>query len=176
MNTKKCLRPFEVTIPDAEGKRVAQRIPIKVPMVWDSEVREWLLTPKAEEIIDTVKARHMGLLPDELRRLRERHGLTQRAIGELLQIGAKSWTRWETGKQRPSRSLNLLLVALDRGLISPLQLKELGNPQRDWSAQFTNNQQAGPVSQPVVIDLCRLAQVNGRAASSGYVEPLDVAS
>jgi len=55
----------------------------------------------------------MGLLlPLQFRQLRQRHALTQSEIGELFQVGAKSWTRWETGKHRPSRSVNLLIKAL----------------------------------------------------------------
>ena len=168
------LRPFEVAIPTADGAAVAERIPLQVPMEWDKDIGEWTLTPEAEELIETTKARHMGLLlPAELRALRERHGLSQKAIGDLLQIGAKSWTRWETGSQRPSRSINLLLRALHEGLMSPQQLRELGLPQRDWSAQFCRNAKAGPTTDPVVIDFYRARQ--DESAGAGYAEPLKVA-
>ena len=121
------LRPFEVTIPTPDGESVADRIKIDVPMKWDEDIHDWTLTPEAESLIETTKARYMGLLlPEQLRSLRERLGLTQKAIGDLFQIGAKSWTRWETGAQRPSRSINLLLRAVYNGWITPQQLQDLG--------------------------------------------------
>jgi hypothetical protein len=55
------LRAHEVTIPTSDGQSVAERIPIRVPMQWDAELGEWLLTPDAEAIIENAKARHMGL-------------------------------------------------------------------------------------------------------------------
>jgi transcriptional regulator with XRE-family HTH domain len=168
-NTRKTrtqLRPFEVTIPAEDGRRIADRVRIQVPMRWHEEIGEWVLTAEAEELIETTKARHMGLLlPEQLHALRLRHGLTQREIGDLLRIGGKSWTRWETGKQRPSQSMNLLLCAVDRGLISPQQLAELGATRRDWSAQFREMAKAGPTNDPVVIDFCRARDslADGRA-------------
>ena len=168
------LRPFEVTIPTPDGTAVAERIPIKVPMLWDEDIQEWLLTPAAEEEIEITKARYMGLLqPAELRALRERFGLSQQAIGDLLQIGAKSWTRWETGRQRPSRSINLLLKALHAGMISPTQLRRLCQTPPDWSDQFRRNAAPDPEPKAVVIDLCRYRQDS--AVGTGFVEPLKLA-
>jgi DNA-binding transcriptional regulator YiaG len=167
-------RAHEVTIPTPDGRSVAERIPIRVPMEWDAELGEWLLTPEAETMIEAAKARHMGLLlPQQLLELRQRLGLSQRAIGELLQIGAKSWTRWETGKQRPSRSLNLLLRALYSGLISPTQLSEMGTTHHDWSAQFCLlANQISQTTDPVSLDLCRQMQTTDptRGASADPAE------
>jgi DNA-binding transcriptional regulator YiaG len=98
-------------------------------MEWDAELKVWLLSAEAEAMVENTKARYLGLLlPHELHELRQRLGLTQRQIGDLLQIGSKSWTRWETGRQRPSRSLNLLLRAVQTGLISARHLQELASP------------------------------------------------
>ena len=67
----------------------------------------------------------MGLLlPGQFRELRERYDFTQKEMGELLQVGEKSWTRWESGKHRPSRSINLLIRALHEGKISVNYLLE----------------------------------------------------
>jgi DNA-binding transcriptional regulator YiaG len=105
---------FEVPIPSIDGQSVTETVDVYAPVTWDEELKEYLLTAEGQEIIENAKARHMGLLlPSELSDLRERlGGLTQKEIGDLLQIGEKTWTRWESGKQRPSRSLNLLLRAL----------------------------------------------------------------
>jgi DNA-binding XRE family transcriptional regulator len=43
--------------------------------------------------------------------------VTQKELAELLQIGEKSWTRWETGREHPSRSINILICALNDGQI-----------------------------------------------------------
>jgi len=110
---------FEVLIPKADGSGVVEKVKVTIPLRWDEEVREWLMTPEAHEIIEDTKARHMGLLlPPQFRELRERFKLSQKEMGELFQVGEKSWTRWESGKHRPSRSINLLIRALYEGAIS----------------------------------------------------------
>lgn len=132
------LRAFDVTIPAADGEKVAAHVSLLVPMEWDESIGEWLLTPDALDEIEATKARHMGLLSSEqIFQLRSRLGLTQAEIGELLKIGSKTWTRWETGKQRPSQSMNLLLRALQTGIVSIPALRQLGQPQIDWSAAVT---------------------------------------
>jgi hypothetical protein len=56
-------------------------------------------------------------------------------MGELFQVGEKSWTRWESGKHRPSRSINLLIRALYEGEISiGYLLKRAGKQPREVAA------------------------------------------
>jgi DNA-binding transcriptional regulator YiaG len=131
---------FEVVVPSLDGTGMAERVKVTVPLQWDEELGEWLLTPKAHEIIENTKARHMGLLlPAQLRELRERYDFTQKEMGELFQVGEKSWTRWESGKHRPSRSINLLIRALYEGEISVNYLLErAGKPRREeleWTGE-----------------------------------------
>ena len=91
-----------VAIPTPDGKAVARTVKVTVPCRIDSKTGEVTLGGEALRMIDEVKAHHMGLLPpDEIRRLREVLGLTQAQMSGLLQIGAKSYTRWETGRERP---------------------------------------------------------------------------
>src|SRR5438067_1401369 len=107
-----------VLIPTLEGDAVAETLLIEVPASRNPKTGQVFLTDAARAILEQVKARHLGLLtPAQIRSLRLRLGLTQRRISQLLQIGEKSWTRWETGKERPSRSLNVLLRALRDGRI-----------------------------------------------------------
>lgn len=107
------LRQFKVSVPTLDGESVAEWVTIEIPMEWDEGIGEWLMTEEGHLQVEETKARYMGLLlPYELKELRQRLELTQAQIGELLQIGQKTWTRWETGKGRPSRSVNLLLKAL----------------------------------------------------------------
>src|SRR5438045_5425945 len=104
---------FEVLVPKADGTGIAEKVKVTVPVRWDEELQDWLMTAEAHEIIDNTKARRMGLLlPEQFKELRERYNLTQNEMGELFQVGEKSWTRWESGKHRPSRSISLLVRAL----------------------------------------------------------------
>jgi DNA-binding transcriptional regulator YiaG len=111
MKTK--VAKFEVGIPTVDGTGIAERVMVDVPLEWDEEIQEWLLTPEAHRIIEETQTRLMGLiLPAHLRELRQRFGYSQKQMGELFQVGEKSWTRWETGRHRPSRSMSLLIRAL----------------------------------------------------------------
>lgn len=117
---------MRLAIPSLESESIAEWIEIDVPITRDPDTGEELLTGEALQMIDDAKARHMGLLqPAELKALRMRLGLTQKEIGELLQIGEKSWTRWEGGKARPSRSMNVLLRALNDGILPLYYLRAL---------------------------------------------------
>jgi len=109
---------FEVEIPNADLTRIVEKISVQVPVYDDPETGEEMLTSEALDLIENTQARYMGImLPEEIRLLRKQLGLTQREFGELLQVGEKTATRWETGRGRPSRSLNVLLCALrDRRL------------------------------------------------------------
>ena len=122
---------FAIHIPDANGESAERIVSIDVPVRWDEMIDEWVLTEEAHETIDRRKALEMGLLsPAQLRVLREKHGLNQKQMGELFQVGEKSWCRWESGKHRPTRSINLLIRALYDGEISSSYLrKRAGMPE-----------------------------------------------
>lgn len=127
-------RWHDVVVPTPDGQAVAERIRIKIPMEWDEALGEWLITTEGDLMLENTKARHMGLmLPTELAGLRRRLRMTQAQMGELLCIGEKTWTRWESGRQRPSQSLNLLIRALASGLLSIYDLAWLHEPDVDWS-------------------------------------------
>lgn len=126
-------------IPTSDGSAVAYEVTVEVPMEWSAAANDWLITAEAEAIIESTKSRHMGLLrPEQLAALRQRLRLTQAEIGGILCIGEKTWTRWESGRQRPSQSLNLLIRALEVGLLSTYDLQWLRNPEIDWSPVLKN--------------------------------------
>lgn len=135
-NMKTKTAEFEVSIPNLDGTEIAERVKVPVTLEWDEEIKEWLLTPEAHQVIENTKARRIGLLlPDQLMELRQQYNYTQKEMGELFQVGEKSWTRWETGKHRPSRSINLLIRALYEGEISVnYLLKRAGKPPREVEA------------------------------------------
>ena len=104
-------------------------------MEWDAEIQEWLMTEEGLQKVEETKARHMGLmLPSEIHALRQRLNLSQKEISEALQIGEKTWSPWENGRLRPSRSINLLLRALNDGKITIDYLKTAARS----SAQIPN--------------------------------------
>lgn len=120
----------QVRIPNLEGDAVAETHTIHVPIRVDPHTGEELLTEEAVQMIESTKARYMGLLlADEIKALRRRLGLTQRQMSELLQAGEKSYTRWETGSARPSRMVNLLLRLLFEGKVSVETLRNVGRPR-----------------------------------------------
>lgn len=135
---------FEVLVPNIDGTAVAERVKVIIPLRWDDELEEWLLTPEAHEIIDNTKARRMGLLlPAQLKELRERYDYTQKEMGELFQVGEKSWTRWESGKHRPSRVINLTIRALYEGEISiNYLLKRAGKPPMEKPEKYTKPEES----------------------------------
>jgi DNA-binding transcriptional regulator YiaG len=129
MNNPVKYAAFNVHIPNLEGDAASEIVPVIVPVTIDPHTGEELLTPEAIELIETTKARYMGLLlPGEIREMRERLGLTQKQISTLLQAGEKSYTRWESGRARPSRMVNVLLRLLYEGRISVDVLGGLNKP------------------------------------------------
>lgn len=128
-----------VRIPSADGKSVVETRIVEVECTICPHTGEELLDGKALQKLDRVKARYMGiLLPEQIKALREQLDLTQSRMGELLQIGAKTYSRWETGRERPSRSLNLLLRALADGKVSATYLRCLREPVDEaWAPTAT---------------------------------------
>jgi len=132
-NTNVVMRPFDVHIPNLEGDGVAEIVRIDIPVRIDQQSGEEILTPEAHELIERTKLRCMGLMSaEDLRQLRERLSLTQEEMSALLQIGAKTYTRWESGRARLSRSMNVLLSALRDGAITVDYLRCLCDG-RDWT-------------------------------------------
>ncbi|NQU39532.1 MAG: helix-turn-helix domain-containing protein [Lentisphaerae bacterium] len=122
-----------VDIPTLDGKSISETIMVKVPCRIETKSGEVILGGEALRMMDRAKARYMGLLlPDEIAALRERLGMTQRELCELLQIGAKSYSRWETGRERPSRLVNILLRGLNDGRLTVPYLRALGERKSDW--------------------------------------------
>jgi putative zinc finger/helix-turn-helix YgiT family protein len=69
-----------------------------------------LLDDAASWQITIETSKQLGLLtPDEIRQGRERLGLSQQELQELLGLGSNSLSRWENGHVFQSRSMNTLL-------------------------------------------------------------------
>lgn len=134
-----------VHIPTPDGKSVAETVMVKVPALKDPATGEVYLTGEAQEIMDKAKARLMGvLLPFEIKALRERADMTQREMSDLLGIGEKTYSRWETGRERPSQSLNRLLAALWEGRLSVGDLLASRQPEFSWFGRISVICPCGP--------------------------------
>jgi DNA-binding transcriptional regulator YiaG len=130
--------PFDVHIPNLDGDGTAEIIPIEVQAYADPETGEDVLTPESLDLIERTQARHMGLMTaEDVKALRTRLALSQDEMSDLLQIGAKTYTRWESGRARPSRSMNVMLCALRDGQLGINYLRALRNPelQAAWSTK-----------------------------------------
>jgi len=147
------LTDFPVAIPTLDGKGVAETVTVKVPALRDPVDGEIYLTEEALRILDDTKARYMGLLlPRQLRELRQQFSLTQSEVSELLQLGEKTWTRWESGRERQSRSLNLLLKALWDGRIDVAYLRSLRTsnpPISPASYSLLSGKRPAPTNYPM---------------------------
>ena len=75
----------------------------------------------------------MGLLlPNQIKELRLKLNLTQDDISDLLKLGEKTYTLWETGRGRPSQSMNLMLRLLWEGRLSIADLMAAKDAKFDW--------------------------------------------
>ena len=119
-----------VYIPAVNGIDILETFWVDVPAWKDPATNEIYLDDVARDKIESVKARYLGILNHkQILELRNAIGLTQKEMSELLQLGEKSWTRWESGKEHPSRSMNILLSALYDGHLSVSYLRTLADPE-----------------------------------------------
>jgi HTH-type transcriptional regulator/antitoxin MqsA len=68
----------------------------------------------SDRALNRLKARVEGLLlPEDIRRVRRKLGLTQEAAGELIGGGPRAFQKYETGDLLPSRAISSALLLLD---------------------------------------------------------------
>ncbi|MCX6969249.1 MAG: helix-turn-helix domain-containing protein [Verrucomicrobia bacterium] len=120
---------YPVRIPNLDGTGFSETIEVEID-AWKNPSGELIIPGDVKAELEETKARYMGLLaPDQIRELRQHLGLTQKNISALLQLGEKTWTRWESGRERPSRSMNILLHSLWDGRIDANYLNSLSYPK-----------------------------------------------
>lgn len=130
---EKVVVEVSVPIPSLDGDRVQETVKVKIQALKDPVTGEVFYDGAALEELDRVKARYMGLMsPVDIHELRQSLCLTQKSMSRLLQIGEKTYTRWEIGRERPSRSLNILLRALGDGYLTVAYLASLHHRVFDW--------------------------------------------
>jgi DNA-binding transcriptional regulator YiaG len=141
-----------VGIPTPDGKGIAETVMVEVDALKDPTDGEIYLNGETLERLDKIKARRMGvLLPTEIRELRRQLDLTQKEMSNVLGIGEKTYTRWEIGKERPSQSLNKMLVALWEGRLNLASLRAMRQPVFSWDSLVKDSCPCGTEHKPQLI-------------------------
>lgn len=127
-------RSFDIFLAPHEGAEPELVETIQVEVYQDEDGDE-VLTSESSKHIDRVHARHRGLMfgPD-IRKMRERLGLSQKKLASLLGCGEKTLSRWENGDGHPSLLVNRMLRLLDEGFVSPASLEAVTGPRRTNAA------------------------------------------
>jgi putative zinc finger/helix-turn-helix YgiT family protein len=145
MKTKKV--PFDIYIPATEHRAAVKVDTIQIEVITDSSGNE-MVTPESSLLIDKTQARYMGLLAgSDIRALRERLGLSQDQLSDLLGCGKKSLSRWENGREYPSQLVNTLLRLLEEKKITQEDLRSVRQPRVTNCAKivhFIGNRQNPP--------------------------------
>lgn len=117
---------LDVPIPRSDLKTIAKTIQVEVEAKWSDEIGDYLLDGEASRKIERAKAVELGvLLPEQIRKLRRRLGMTCREMCELLWLEKGTWLHWENERKRPSLSTNVVLRALYDGELDVSYLKSL---------------------------------------------------
>jgi DNA-binding transcriptional regulator YiaG len=141
-----------VAIPTPDGKGIAETIMVEVDALKDPKDGEIYLNGETLERLDRIKARRMGvLLPTEIRELRRQLDLTQKEMSNVLGMGEKTYTRWEIGRERPSQSLNKMLVALWEGRLNLASLRAMRQPVFSWDNLVKDYCPCGTEHKPQLI-------------------------
>jgi DNA-binding transcriptional regulator YiaG len=126
MKTRKV--PFDIYLPATEHRAAVKVDTIRIEVYTDDFGSE-MVTPASTQLIEKTQARYMGLLAaEDIRALRERHGLSQDQLSDLLGCGKKSLSRWENGREYPSQLVNTLLRLLADDVITPDDLRAVRQP------------------------------------------------
>ena len=126
LKTKKV--PFDIYIPATEHRAAVKVETIEIEVYTDHFGNE-MVTPESSILIDKTQARYMGLLAAaDIRALRERIGISQDQLSDLLGCGKKSLSRWENGHDYPSQLVNTLLRLLEANKVTPNDLRSVRQP------------------------------------------------
>ncbi len=63
----------------------------------------------SEDAIALYRKKHRLLSADEIRAIRDRFGLTQEDLAQLLRLGANTISRWESGRNVQTAAMDILL-------------------------------------------------------------------
>ena len=108
---------FHFDVSDHETNPSAREFHIDIKNAeWDEcEIcGEQLLSKELDEALGRWQYTREGLLtPEEIKRVRLRHKLSQKRISEILGVGEKSYTRWENGLSMQTKAMDNLIRIFD---------------------------------------------------------------
>jgi HTH-type transcriptional regulator/antitoxin MqsA len=92
---------------------------------------ERIASIELEEALERERYRRLGLLtPNEILQIRKRVGLTQTEMAEVLDVGEKTYARWESGHSLQNMSSDNLIRIFYRDANQFLRMKAERNPAR----------------------------------------------
>jgi len=96
-----------------------------------SHCGEEILSHDLDKAIDLEATRRQGLLvPEEIRQVRQRTGLSAVEMAQLLGVGEKTYTRWENGRSIQNKSNDTLIRLLDKNAESFALVEAERDPHR----------------------------------------------
>lgn len=138
---------FDIYIPATENRDPIKVKTIEIEVLVDEQGNE-LITPESREQIQKQQARFMGLLaPIDIVELRKKLKLSQLQFAELIGCGKKSLSRWENGREHPTKLVNTILRLLEDDRIRPHDLQEVRKPKQSESKkviQFISDRKDPP--------------------------------
>jgi putative zinc finger/helix-turn-helix YgiT family protein len=124
MATKNCPLCGEATLQNMHGEfrfEPPPNIPggtIVIPNAsWRhcSACGENIIPHELDQAVDRERYRRLGLLaPAEIRRVREKTGLSAVDMSHLLGVGEKTYTRWENGRSLQTKASDTLIRLIDK--------------------------------------------------------------
>jgi putative zinc finger/helix-turn-helix YgiT family protein len=92
---------------------------------------EHILSTELHEALERERYRRLGLLlPQQIREIRKRAGLSQKEAAKILGVGEKTYTRWESGRSLQNKSSDNLIRLIDSSAELFVQLEAERNPER----------------------------------------------
>lgn len=141
MRNAQCPLCGKQTLKHKHGKyrfKPPQNIPGETMIIadatWDacSSCGEEILPDELTKAIEAEQYRRLGLLtPLEIRKVRQKSGLSAVDMANLLGVGEKSYTRWENGRSIQNKSNDTLIRLLDKNADVFVILDAERKPDRD---------------------------------------------
>ncbi len=91
----------EITVPDATH--------LSCPKCHEVVLRFDDARRLRQRALEIYRAKYGLLTADEIRSIRERHGLTQAEMARLVRLGGNTISRWEAGRNVQTASMDMLL-------------------------------------------------------------------
>jgi putative zinc finger/helix-turn-helix YgiT family protein len=100
------------TIVNGEALRIASVEHLRCPTCNEVLLSQAQAKALQQRGVEAYRENHALLAADEIRALRQKHGLTQAELAAVLQLGMNTVSRWESGRNVQNGAMDLLLRLL----------------------------------------------------------------